>query len=88
MEQTKINELKQIATKVRLGILEGVHAAASGHPGGSMSSADFLAALYFEVMNHNPETWTRNGKGQDVFILSAGHLTPIYYHILALVSSG
>ena len=48
-----------------------------------MSSADFLATLYFEILNHNPETWTRNGKGQDVFILSAGHLTPIYYSLLA-----
>lgn len=57
--------------------------AKSGHPGGSMSSADFLTALYFEVMNHNPETWTRSGKDQDVFILSAGHLTPIYYSLLA-----
>lgn len=57
--------------------------AKSGHPGGSMSSADFLTALYFNVMKHNPATWTRQGKGQDVFILSAGHLTPVYYSILA-----
>lgn len=57
--------------------------AKSGHPGGSMSSADFLTALYFEVMNHNPETWTRSGKGQDMFILSAGHLTPVFYSLLS-----
>lgn len=57
--------------------------AKSGHPGGSMSSADFLTALYFEVMKQNPANWTREGKGQDMFILSAGHLTPVYYSILA-----
>ena len=57
--------------------------AGSGHPGGSMSSADILTALYFHVMKHDPATWTRNGKGQDVFILSAGHMTPVYYSILS-----
>jgi len=48
-----------------------------------MSSADFLTALYFGVMKHDPATWTRSGKGQDVFILSAGHLTPVYYSLLS-----
>ena len=48
MEQTKLNNLKQIAAKIRLGALEGVHAAASGHPGGSLSIADIMADLYFE----------------------------------------
>ena len=49
-----------------------------------MSSTDFLTALYFGgVMKHDPATWTRSGKGQDVFILSAGHLTPVYYSLLA-----
>ena len=57
--------------------------AKSGHPGGSMSSTDFMTALYFGVMDQDPATWTREGKGQDTFILSAGHLTPMYYSILA-----
>ena len=57
--------------------------ANSGHPGGSMSSADFMTALYFSVMDQNPATWTREGKDQDMFILSAGHLTPMYYSILS-----
>jgi transketolase len=48
-----------------------------------MSSTDFLAALYFNVMNHDPKTWTRDGKGSDVFVLSAGHVTPVYYSLLA-----
>ena len=76
-------KLQQISTQVRRDIIRMVTNAKSGHPGGSMSSADFLTALYFEVMNHNPETWNRNGKGQDVFILSAGHLTPVFYSVLS-----
>lgn len=78
-----INELQRISSQLRRDILRMVTNAKSGHPGGSMSSTDFLTALYFEVMNHDPKTWTRSGKGQDVFILSAGHLTPIYYSLLA-----
>ena len=51
MELTRKNELQKIATEIRLGVLEGVHAAASGHPGGSLSIADIMAYLYFEEMN-------------------------------------
>ena len=76
-------KLQQISTQVRRDIIRMVTNAKSGHPGGSMSSADFLTALYFEVMNHNPEPWTRSGKGQDMFILSAGHLTPVFYSLLS-----
>ena len=78
-----IPELQSISTQVRRDIIRMVTNAKSGHPGGSMSSADFLTALYFNVMKHDPATWTRNGKGQDAFILSAGHLTPVYYSILS-----
>ena len=80
---TKIEQLQRISTQVRRDIIRMVTNAKSGHPGGSMSSADFLTALYFEVMKQNPANWTREGKGQDMFILSAGHLTPVYYSILA-----
>ncbi len=82
MMQT-VEQLKTIATQVRRDILRMVCAAKSGHPGGSMSSADFLTALYFNEMKHDPATWKRDGKGQDMFILSAGHLTPVYYSVLA-----
>lgn len=82
---TKIEQLQRISTQVRRDIIRMVTNAKSGHPGGSMSSADFLTALYFEVMKQNPANWTREGKGQDMFILSAGHLTPVYYSILARV---
>ena len=72
-----------MASQVRRDIIRMVVKAKSGHPGGSMSSADFMTALYFNVMDQNPATWTREGKDQDMFILSAGHLTPMYYSILA-----
>ena len=78
-----IEELNQMAAQVRRDIVRMVSRAKSGHPGGSMSSADFLTALFCEVMQHDPATWTRSGAGQDVFILSAGHLTPVYYSLLA-----
>ena len=76
-------DLKKTASQVRRDIIRMVTKAKSGHPGGSMSCADFLTALYFNVMDHNPETWTRDSKGQDAFILSAGHLTPVYYSLLS-----
>lgn len=79
----KIEELQRISSQVRRDIIRMVTGAKSGHPGGSMSSADFLTALYFGVMKHNPQTWTRDGKGMDMFILSAGHLTPVYYSLLS-----
>lgn len=78
-----VDELKRISSQVRRDIIRMVTAAQSGHPGGSMSSADFLTALYFNVMKHNPGQWTRDGKQQDVFMLSAGHVTPVYYSLLA-----
>ena len=80
---TNIPELQRISTQVRRDIIRMVTSAKSGHPGGSMSCADFLTALYFDVMKQDPATWTRTGKGQDVFILSAGHLTPVYYSVLS-----
>ena len=78
-----VDELKRISSQVRRDIIRMVTGAKSGHPGGSMSSTDFLTALFFNVMEHDPASWTREGKGQDAFILSAGHLSPVYYSILA-----
>lgn len=78
-----IEDLKKISSQVRRDIIRMVTMAKSGHPGGSMSSTDILTALYFETMKQDPAKWTRDGKGQDVFILSAGHMTPVYYSILA-----
>ena len=82
MNEAKITELKKLATEVRLGILEGVHAAASGHPGGSLSIADILTYLYFEEMNIDPKNpkW----EDRDRFVLSKGHCAPALYTVLAL----
>ena len=82
MEQTKLNELKQIASKIRLGVLEGVHAAASGHPGGSLSISDIMAYLYFEEMNVRADE--PNWADRDRFVLSKGHTAPALYATLAL----
>ncbi len=78
-----ITELQKIASQVRRDIVRMVCKAKSGHPGGSIGIADVMTALYFNEMHHDPATWTREGKGQDMFVLSAGHLAPVYYSVLA-----
>ena len=82
MEKAKLNNLKSIAAKIRLGALEAVHAAASGHPGGSLSIADIMAHLYFEEMNVKADDpkWA----DRDRFVLSKGHTAPALYATLAL----
>lgn len=78
-----INELGRISSQVRRDIIRMVTAAKSGHPGGSLSITDVMTALYFNVMDHDPQNWNRNANGQDAFILSAGHLAPVYYSVLS-----
>lgn len=80
---TKEYSLEQIASQIRRDIVRMVTDAESGHPGGSLSSTDFLTVLFFKKLNCTPETWTREGKDQDMFFLSAGHITPVYYSTLA-----
>lgn len=75
--------LPEIASQVRRDIVRMVTAAGSGHPGGSVGCTDILTTLFFQVMEHDPKTWSRSADGQDAFILSAGHLAPVYYSILA-----
>ena len=75
-------ELKNIAAQIRRDIVRMVHGANSGHPGGSLGCADFLTALYFKIMNHDPR-FNMNAKGEDVFILSNGHISPVFYSALA-----
>jgi len=79
----EIEKLRSIASQVRRDIVRMVTEAQSGHPGGSLGSADIMTALYFNVMKQDPETWKRDSKGQDAFVLSAGHMTPVYYSTLA-----
>lgn len=78
-----IDELKTIAAQVRRDIIRMVHGAKSGHPGGSLGCADFLTALYFELMEVTPESFTQDGVGQDMFFLSNGHITPVLYSVMA-----
>lgn len=78
-----IQELKDIATQVRRDIVRMVHAVNSGHPGGSLGCTDFLTAMYFNIMNHQPKPWDMDGKGQDLFFLSNGHISPVLYSVLA-----
>lgn len=75
-------ELTAIASQIRRDIVRMVHGANSGHPGGSLGCADFLTALYFKVMKHHPD-FSMDAKGEDVFILSNGHISPLYYSTLA-----
>ncbi len=78
-----IKELKNICTQVRRDILRQVHAVNSGHPGGSLGCTEFMVVLYFEVMNHNPKNFTMDGIGEDLFFLSNGHISPVFYSVLA-----
>lgn len=75
--------LTEIASQVRRDVLRMVHGANSGHPGGSLGCADYFTALYFEIMKHNPASFDMDAKEQDVFILSNGHISPVFYSALA-----
>ena len=75
-------ELKDIATQIRRDIVRMVHACQSGHPGGSLGCTDFFTALYFDIMKHNPD-FHMDGKGEDLFFLSNGHISPVFYATLA-----
>lgn len=76
-------QLRRIATQVRRDILRQTHFAASGHPGGSLGCADFFTALYFEVLRRNDAHFSMEGKGEDLFFLSNGHISPVWYSVLA-----
>ncbi len=78
-----IEELKRIASQVRRDIIRQTNGANSGHPGGSLGCTDFLVALYFGILRHNPASFSMNGKGEDVFYLSNGHVSPLWYSVLA-----
>lgn len=81
MELSRKKELELIACKVRMGIIEGVHSAKAGHPGGSLSCADILTYLYFEKMNIDPQNPKKADR--DRFVLSKGHAAPVLYSVLA-----
>lgn len=77
-----ISELEGIASQIRRDILRQVHSCSSGHPGGSLGCADFFTALYFHVMEHD-NTFKMEGRNEDIFYLSNGHISPVFYSALA-----
>lgn len=79
-------DLKVVATQVRRDIVRMVHAVQSGHPGGSLGCTDFLVALYGKVMNYKKGTFSMDGKGEDLFFLSNGHISPVWYSVLARIA--
>jgi transketolase len=78
-----IDQLKSVSSQVRRDIIRMVNGAASGHPGGSLGATDYLVALFFAIMKHDPEHFTMDAKDNDVFILSNGHISPALYSVLA-----
>ena len=78
-----LTELNRIASQVRRDIIRMVHAVQSGHPGGSLGCTEFMVALYFEIMKHHPNPFSMDGIGEDVFFLSNGHISPLWYSVLA-----
>lgn len=75
-------DLKAVASQIRRDIVRMVHGAASGHPGGSLGCTDFFTALYFKVLQHDPN-FHMDGRNEDVFFLSNGHISPVFYSALA-----
>jgi transketolase len=80
---SETESLQRIASQVRRDIVRMVHACQSGHPGGSLGCTDYLTALYFHEMKINPEIFKMDGVGEDLFFLSNGHISPVFYSILA-----
>lgn len=79
----EIKELERVASQVRRDIVRMVHGCQSGHPGGSLGAADIVTALYFDQMEINPDKFAMDGKGEDMFFLSNGHISPMFYSVLA-----
>ena len=76
------SDLMRMASQVRRDILRMVYGCQSGHPGGSLGCTDYFVALYFKIMKHNP-AFTMEGIGEDLFFLSNGHISPVFYSVLA-----
>lgn len=82
MSKSDLAQLKSTASQIRRDIVRMVHACQSGHPGGSLGCADFFVALYFHVLKHDPK-FNMDGKNEDLFFLSNGHISPVWYATLA-----
>jgi len=82
MEKKSIEQLESVASQVRRDILRMVHAVQSGHPGASLGCTEFFVALYFDQLNHD-SNFKMEGKGEDLFFLSNGHISPVWYSVLS-----
>jgi len=78
-----IQSLEKTASQVRRDIVRMVHAVNSGHPGGSLGCTEFFVALYGEIMDYKKNGFEMDGKGEDLFFLSNGHISPVFYSVLA-----
>ena len=78
-----IKQLEQLASQIRRDIVRMVHSMSSGHPGGSLGCTDYFTALYGEVLNYDSSNFDMDAKGEDVFFLSNGHISPVWYSTLA-----
>ncbi len=78
-----ITKLQEIVPQVRRDIVRMIHAVSSGHPGGALGCAEYFVSLYFEIMEHNPSNFTMDGKNEDLFFLSNGHISAVWYSVLA-----
>ena len=76
-------ELEKIVPQVRRDIVRMVHAVNSGHPGGSLGCTEYFVSLYFDILKHNPQQFSMDGKGEDLFFLSNGHISPVFYSVLS-----
>lgn len=79
----QIEELNKKCSQTRRDIVRMVHAVQSGHPGGSLGCVEFLTVLYNKTMNHNPSNFSMDGINEDLFFLSNGHISPVFYSVLA-----
>lgn len=79
----EMNKIEDLATQTRRDIVRMVAAVSSGHPGGSLGCTDFFTVLYHEVLNYDPQNFTMDGKNEDLFFLSNGHISPVWYSTLA-----
>jgi len=81
--QADISRLEKICSQVRRDIVRMVHAVQSGHPGGSLGCTEYFVSLFFHIMKHNPSNFSMDGIHEDLFFLSNGHISPVYYSVLA-----
>jgi transketolase len=82
MAQPDLGKLTKLTSQIRRDIVRMVHACQSGHPGGSLGCTEFLVVLYFHILKHDPK-FNMDGKGEDLFFLSNGHISPVWYATLA-----